>query len=191
VTRDLLHQEDVRALVREAYRDAAPSGGAVAAAVYMPNELARLPAVSIDHALGVASPVRHAGLHPGETVLDLGCGAGIDTMLAAHQVGRGGHVYALDFLPEMLERTEQAAAAAGLANVEPVEGTMEAIPLSDSSVDAVISNGSINLSPRKARVFAECARVVRAGGRLCVADVTVREEELPPEILTHPAAWAG
>jgi arsenite methyltransferase len=91
----------------------------------------------------------------------------------------------------MLERTEQAAAAAGLANVEPVEGTMEAIPLSDSSVDAVISNGSINLSPRKARVFAECARVVRAGGRLCVADVTVREEELPPEILTHPAAWAG
>jgi arsenite methyltransferase len=191
VTRDLLHQEDVRALVREAYRDAAPSEGAVAAAVYMPTELARLPAVSIDHALGVASPVRHAGLRPGETVLDLGCGAGIDTVLAAHQVGRGGHVYALDFLPEMLERTEQAAAAAGLANVEPVEGTMEAIPLPDSSVDAVISNGSINLSPRKARVFAECARVVRAGGRMCVADVTVREEELPPEILTHPAAWAG
>jgi len=191
VTRDLLHQEDVRDLVRTAYRDAAPSGGAVAEAVYTPDELTDVPAVAHEHALGVASPVRHAGLQPGETVLDLGCGGGLDTVLAARRVGRAGHVYALDFLPEMLERTEAAGAAAGLTNVEAIEATMEEIPLADESVDVVISNGAINLSPRKARVFAEAARVLRAGGRLCVADLTVREEELPPEILTHPAAWAG
>jgi arsenite methyltransferase len=191
VSRDLLHQEDVRTLVRNAYRDAAPSGGAVADALYLPEELSRVPDVSREHALGVASPVRHAGLQPGETVLDLGCGAGLDTVLAARAVGRAGHVHALDFLPEMLERTEEAIAASGLANVETVEATMESIPLADSAVDVVISNGSINLSPRKARVFAECARVLTDGGRLCVADLTVREEELPPEILTHPAAWAG
>jgi arsenite methyltransferase len=191
VTHDLLHQEDVRALVRGAYREAAPSGGAVADALYLPDELALVPGVARDHAVGVASPVRHAALIPGETVLDLGCGAGIDTMLAAHGVGRSGRVHALDFLPEMLERTREAATAAGIANVFTLEATMEAIPLPDASVDVIISNGAINLSPRKARVFAECARVTRPRGRLCVADLTVREEELPPEILTHPAAWAG
>jgi ubiquinone/menaquinone biosynthesis C-methylase UbiE len=100
-------------------------------------------------------------------------------------------VLALDFLPEMLERTEAAAAQAGLDNVEPVEGDMEAIPLPDATVDHVISNGVINLAPRKARVLAECARVLRPGGRLTVSDLTVDEEELPPEILTHPATWAG
>jgi arsenite methyltransferase len=191
MTRDLLHQEDVRALVRKAYREAAPSGGLVADTVYRPEELARVPAVARDHALGVASPVPYAELVPGETVLDLGCGGGIDTVLAAQQVGRGGRVYGLDFLPEMLERTAESVAAAELRNVELLEAPMEAIPLADASVDVVVSNGSINLSPRKARVFAECARVTRPGGRLCVADLTVREEELPPEILTHPAAWAG
>jgi ubiquinone/menaquinone biosynthesis C-methylase UbiE len=100
-------------------------------------------------------------------------------------------VIALDFLPEMLERTAAAGGEAGLDNVETLEGEMEAIPLPDASVDCVISNGVLNLSPRKARVFAECARVVRRGGELCVADLTLEEEELPPEVLTHPAAWAG
>ena len=98
---------------------------------------------------------------------------------------------ALDFLPEMLERTASAAEEAGLDNVEPLEGAMEEIPLADASVDLVISNGVINLSPRKARALAECARVLRPGGEFCVADLTVEEEELPPEVLTHPAAWAG
>ena len=191
MSRDLLHQDDVRTLVRDAYRAAAPSGGAVAQTLYDVEDLAVLPPVSREFALGVASPVRHARLAAGETVLDLGCGAGADAVLAARAVGRSGRVYALDFLPEMLERTEEAVAATGLDNVEPVAATMEAIPLADDAVDVVVSNGAINLSPRKARVFAECARVLRAGGRLCVADLTVREEELPPEILTHPAAWAG
>jgi SAM-dependent methyltransferase len=86
---------------------------------------------------------------------------------------------ALDFLPEMLQRTAAAAHQAGLKNVEPVEGEMEAIPLPDASVDLVISNGVINLSARKARVMAECARVLRPGGRLCVSDLTVEQDDLP------------
>jgi ubiquinone/menaquinone biosynthesis C-methylase UbiE len=100
-------------------------------------------------------------------------------------------VLAPDFLPEMLERTEAAAAQAGLDNVEPLESDMEAIALPDASVEHVISNGVINLARRKARVLAACARVLRPGGRLTVSDLTVDEEELPPEILTHPATWAG
>jgi SAM-dependent methyltransferase len=98
---------------------------------------------------------------------------------------------ALDFLPEMLERTAYAATQAGLDNVVPTEGELEAIPLPDDSVDVVISNGVINLSARKARVMAESARVLRTGGRLCVSDLTVEQDDLPPEILTQPAAWAG
>lgn len=91
----------------------------------------------------------------------------------------------------MLERTEAAARAAGLTNVETLLGEMEAIPLPDDSVDHVISNGVINLSPRKARVLAECARVLRRTGKFCVSDLTVNPDDLPPEVLTHPAAWAG
>ena len=91
----------------------------------------------------------------------------------------------------MLERTAEAAADAGLDNIEPLEGEMEGIPLPDGSVDHVISNGVINLSPRKARVLADCARVLKPGGKFCVSDLAVEEGALPPEVLTHPAAWAG
>ncbi len=98
---------------------------------------------------------------------------------------------ALDFLPEMLERTRTAASEAGLGNVDTLDGEIEAIPLPDESVDAIISNGVVNLPPRKSRVLAECARVLRSGGELCISDLTVDDEELPPEVLTHPAIWAG
>ena len=108
-----------------------------------------------------------------------------------HQLFAEGLSQALDFLPEMLERTAAAATEAGLDNVEPLEGEMESIPLPDDSVDVVISNGVLNLSPRKARALAECARVLRPGGRLCVSDLTVDQDDLPPEVMTHPAAWAG
>jgi arsenite methyltransferase len=124
-------------------------------------------------------------------VLDIGCGGGVDTVIAAHMVAPGGKVIGLDFLPEMLERTQQAAVEAGVKNVETIEGEMEAIPLPTGSVDHVISNGVINLSPRKKRVLLECARVLRRGGGFCVSDLTVDERLLPPEVLTHPAAWAG
>jgi ubiquinone/menaquinone biosynthesis C-methylase UbiE len=150
-----------------------------------------MPQSAIEGALGVGNHLRHAEIDAGETLLDLGCGAGIDTILAAQRTGPTGRVIALDFLPEMLERTTTAAAEAGVDIIEPLEGDIEAIPLADDSVDHVISNGVINLAPRKARVLAECARVLRPGGKLTVADLTVDDEELPTEILAHPATWAG
>lgn len=188
MSRDLLHADEVRQAVREAY--AAVDGGtsAVARKLYSPEELALVPAAAVDRALGVANHLRHARLEQDDVVLDLGCGAGIDAILAARRAGR---VIGLDFLPVMLERTAAAAAEAGLDNVETLEGELEAIPLPDGSVDHVISNGVVNLSPRKSRVLAECARVLRPGGRLTLSDLTVGDEELPPEILLHPATWAG
>jgi arsenite methyltransferase len=189
--RDLMHAQEIKDLVREAYAGIDASTGAVAARLYDADELARVPWRAVERAFGVANHLRHAAIEPGETILDVGCGAGIDTILAGRRTGPDGRVLALDFLPEMLERTAAAAAEAGLANVEVVEGEMEAIPLPDASVDHVISNGVLNLSPRKARALAECARVLRPGGKLTISDLTLVEEELPPEILTHPAAWAG
>jgi arsenite methyltransferase len=191
VTRDLMHSAQTKELVRTAYAAVDGSSEAVARRLYSAEELDQVPRTAMEGALGVANHLRHAAIEPGETVLDIGCGAGIDSILAARRTGPAGRVLALDFLPEMLERTAAAATEAGLANVEPLESDMEAIRLPDGRVDHVISNGVINLAPRKARVLAECARVLRSGGRLTVSDLTVDEEELPPEILTHPATWAG
>ncbi|MFG3499105.1 methyltransferase domain-containing protein [Streptomyces sp. NPDC047928] len=191
MSRDLMHSAEVRQLVRDAYRNVPASTAAVARKLYTPEELAEVPRAAVDRALGVADHVPFAGIRPGETVLDIGCGGGIDTILAARRTGPGGRVLALDFLPEMLHRTREAAADAGLTNIEPLQGEMEAIPLPDDSVDVIVSNGVINLSARKSRVMAECARVLRPGGRFCVSDLTVGQDGLPPEILTQPAAWAG
>jgi SAM-dependent methyltransferase len=190
-TRDLMRSAEIKEIVRSAYGTVDTSSESVARKLYSPEELAQVPQSAIEGALGVGNHLSHAQIDAGETLLDLGCGAGIDTIIAAHRTGPTGRVIALDFLPEMLERTSAAAAEIGLANVEPLEGDIEAIPLPDASVDQVISNGVINLAPRKARVLAECARVLRPGGKLTLADLTVAEEELPPEILTHPATWAG
>jgi arsenite methyltransferase len=191
MSRDLIHAEEVRTIVRDAYGAIDSSTEAVACKLYSPEELALVPRSAVERALGVGNHLRHAEIEPGETVLDVGCGGGIDSILAAHRTGPSGRVIALDFLPEMLERTAEAAAQAGLGNIETLEGEMEAIPLPDGSVDHVISNGVINLAPRKRRVLAECARVLRQGGKFSVSDLTVGDEELPPEILTHPATWAG
>ncbi len=189
---DLLHSEDRKAFVRQAYQAVESTHGTVACKLYSDEQLALVPASARDIALGVGNHMAFAEIRPGDVVLDIGCGGGIDTVLAARATGPGGTVFALDFLPEMLERTVAAATEAGLADVvQPVEGEMEAVPLPDDSVDVIISNGVINLSPRKARVFAECARVLRAGGRFCVSDITIVEDQLPPEVLVHPAAWAG
>lgn len=174
--------------MREAYGGVSGGTREVAEKLYSAEELALVPDSAIDRALGVANHLRHAELRAEDVVLDLGCGAGIDTILAA---GRASLVLGLDFVPAMLERTKAAAQAAGLENVETVAGEIEAIPLDDATVDHVISNGVLNLSARKSRVLAECARVLRPGGRLTVSDLTVEDEELPPEILTHPATWAG
>lgn len=191
MTKDLMYSAEVKQVVRDAYSGIDRSTEAVAEKLYSREELARLPRSAIERSLGVANHMPFAEIEPGDTVLDIGCGGGIDSFLAAARTGEGGRVIALDFLPEMLERTAAGAAAAGIHNVEPLESEMEAIGLPDDSVDVIVSNGVINLSPRKARVMAECARVLRPGGRLCVSDLTVVQDELPPEIATQPAAWAG
>lgn len=185
---DLMHKEEVQQLVRDAYAaiETPANAGAV---LYEPEQLERLPASAGEWSLGIGNPVAHADLRPGDVVLDLGCGAGIDTILAAQKVAPDGRAVGLDLLPEMLERAQLHAKEVGV-DIEWLEGEMEAIPLPDDSVDAVVSNGVINLSPRKTRVFYEIARVLRPGGRICVADMAV-DEELPSEILTHPSAWAG
>lgn len=186
-----MRTEEVKGIVRNAYAAIGSTTEAVAHKLYSDEELAQVPRSAIERALGVGNHLRFAEIESGETILDLGCGAGIDSVLAARRTGRSGRVIGLDFLPEMLERTAAAAAEAGLENIETLEAEMEAIPLPDESVDHVISNGVVNLSARKRRVLAECARVLRPGGRLSVSDLTVGGEELPPEIMLHPATWAG
>src|SRR5215218_10495975 len=178
MSHDLMYGAEVKALVRRAYRNLPATTAAVAHKIYSDTELAAVPRTAVDRALGVANHLRFAGIRPAETILDLGCGGGIDTILAAQRTGPTGRVIALDFLPEMLDRTADAVQEAGLTNVELVEGEMEAIPCPDASVDLIISNGVINLSARKARVMAECARVLRRGGRLCVSDFTVDQDQL-------------
>lgn len=191
MSRDLMRTAEIKELVRDAYRHVPPTTAAVAHKLYSVDELSGVPASAVNRALGVANHLRYADIRTGETVLDIGCGGGIDTILAARPAGPTGRVLALDFLPEMLDRTAAAVREAGLDNVVPLDGEMEAIPLPDASVDLIVSNGVINLSARKARVMAECVRVLRPGGRLCISDLTVEQDELPAEIATQPAAWAG
>jgi arsenite methyltransferase len=187
---DLLGQASIKAMVCEAYRGVIGKATCVAERLYDPEQLAHLSAGAIAQALGVGNPIRAAKLQPGEVVLDLGCGGGIDTILAAHAVHPGGKAIGLDVLKEMLELASRNAAESGVTNIEWLRGEIEAISLPDASVDVVLSNGVVNLSPRKSRVFAEMFRVLRPGGRFVVADIVV-DEDLPPEIFTNPAAWAG
>jgi arsenite methyltransferase len=187
---DLLAQDAIRSVVRQTYGAVQPTDRRVADRFYSSDELLALPAETVHMALGVGNPVRHAGLRPGEDVVDLGSGGGIDCLLAGHAVGPSGSVVGVDFLADMVDRATVAATEDGRDNVRFVEGLIEALPLPDASVDVVISNGVVNLSPRKVRVLAEAYRVLRPGGRLAIVDL-VLEHDLPPEIQTHPAAWAG
>ncbi len=192
MAQDLLHQEEIKEVVRQAY-SALPSGGgrAVVERLYDPEQVSAVPSGAIDWALGVGNPVRSADLAPGQVVLDVGSGGGIDTILAARAVGPTGRAIGIDLLGEMCERARTHAEQAGVSGwTEFRQGEMEAIPLGDESVDVVISNGVINLSARKSRALAEIYRVLRPGGSLCVADLVV-DDELPPEVLTSDSAWAG
>jgi len=191
-TRDLMFQDEIKETVRQAYAAIETGGGeTVARRLYSEQELAEVPPDAIEWALGVGNPVRYALLQPGETVLDIGSGGGIDTILAAHRVGSEGKAIGLDVVEQMLERARGHAAEVGVDGwTEFLEGEMEDIPLPDGSVDVVISNGVLNLSARKSRALAEIFRVLGPGGRISLADLTV-EGELPPEVANDQSAWAG
>ena len=189
---DLMYKAEIQQLIRDVYRDVDVEGRPDRVMCpYSDAELASLPAGAVAWSFGTGNPVAWADLQPGETVVDLGSGGGIDAILAARQVAPDGEVLGIDLLPEMVQRATDNAAAAGVHNVRFAEGEMEAIPLPDGSVDAVISNGVISLSARKVRVFSEILRVLRPGGRICLSDMTLEAEQLPSEVLVHPAAWAG
>jgi arsenite methyltransferase len=188
--KDLMYAEDIQQLVVDAYRALDEPGGP-GSRFYTEECLSALPDEARGWVLGVGNPVAWANLDSGETVIDLGCGAGVDTLLSAARTAPEGRAVGVDLLPEMVERARSFAARAGVENVAFHHAQMESLPLPDESVDVVISNGSINLSARKSRVLAEAHRVLRPGGRLCVSDLTITEEELPTQILTHPSAWAG
>lgn len=180
----------IRAIVRDTYGRVISDGAAVAEALYRPAELAGLPRGAVALALGVGHPVRYAALGPGQVVLDLGCGAGIDTLLAARLVGPTGRAIGLDMTPEMVARAREHARQAELGHVEILEGLIETIPLPDECVDVIVSNGVLNMSNRKSRVIAETARVLRPGGRVSIADLVI-DDDLPEEVLKSPAAVAG
>jgi SAM-dependent methyltransferase len=181
--------EDARSIIRTTYESAAPAGRDVAQGLYAADELAGLAEGPIRWAFGVGNPVRHAGLRPGDVVLDVGCGAGLDTLLAARRVAPDGRVVAIDMTPAMLDRARRHAASMRIENVEWHEAFMEALPLPDAAVDVVLCNGVLNLSTRKSRALAEMRRVLRPGGRLALADL-VLTESLPEEIQRDAVALA-
>jgi arsenite methyltransferase len=175
--------------------DCGTSGTAVeiaeaAARLYSQEELANLPDSVTDISLGCGNPTAIAELQPGEVVLDLGSGGGIDCFLAARKVGPEGRVIGLDMTPDMIKLARRNARKMGAKNVEFRYGEMEDIPLPDESVDVIISNCVINLSPDKGAVFAEVYRVLRPGGRVSVSDIVVHGE-LPQRIRDRLDAWAG
>jgi arsenite methyltransferase len=141
---------------------------------YPAEQLARVPEAAVESFAGVANPFSHGGLAPGEHVLDIGSGAGTDSLVAAQMVGQQGRVVGIDMTPEMLAKARGAAEEAGFAHVEFIAGEVEELPFADASFDVVISNGVIDLIPDKDAVFSGIYRVLRPGGRIQFADVTIQ-----------------
>jgi arsenite methyltransferase len=158
--------------------------------LYETGETGGLPEEAVLASLGCGNPTALASLAPGETVLDLGSGGGIDVLLSARRVGPGGKVYGLDMTDEMLELARENQAKAGISNAEFLKGDIEEIPLPDASVDVIISNCVINLAADKAKVLREAFRVLRPGGRFAVSDIVVRGE-VPAEVRRSMELWIG
>jgi SAM-dependent methyltransferase len=199
--------ENLKAIVKEKYGNAAlrvTSGGSaccgpgtppgqcdpVTSNLYDATQTTDLPPEAVLASLGCGNPTALAQLSPGETVLDLGSGGGIDVLLSARRVGPTGKAYGLDMTDEMLALARENQRKAGVENVEFLKGEMEEIPLPDASVDVIISNCVINLSGDKDRVLAESFRVLKPGGRFAVADVVVRGP-VPAEIRRSIELWIG
>jgi SAM-dependent methyltransferase len=159
--------------------------------LYEDSQAAAIPAEAMLASLGCGNPTALAGLKPGEVVLDLGSGGGIDVLLSAKRVGPTGKAYGLDMTDEMLALARENQARSGLANVEFLKGEIEHIPLPDNSVDVIISNCVINLSADKDRVIAEAFRVLKPGGRFAVSDVVVKGDEVPGAVRRSMELWLG
>jgi arsenite methyltransferase len=202
MTEHVTGADDIRELVRERYADLAQqaTGGerccapeeraAFGVERYTDGDRADLPDAAALASLGCGNPTAVADLHPGQTVLDLGSGGGIDVLLSAKRVGPNGIAYGLDMTDEMLELAHENSQEAGVTNVRWLKGFLEDIPLPDESVDVVISNCVINLSPDKATVLEEASRVLKPGGMFAVTDV-VADRDVTDEIRQDKAQWAG
>src|SRR5437660_751639 len=188
---------DIKETVRSKYgqlaREAESGGQAccdsVTSNIYADDELAALPQTAANASLGCGNPTMLANLNPGEIVLDLGSGGGIDVLLSARRVGPTGKAYGLDMTDEMLELARENQQKAGVGNVEFLKGEIENIPLPENSVNVIISNCVINLSANKDRVLSEAFRVLKPGGRFAVSDIVVRGE-IPTEIRRKVELWA-
>jgi arsenite methyltransferase len=168
-----------------------PTGRAWAEDLEYPTTLlGRIPEATVESFAGVANHFTLGLIGEGETVLDLGCGAGTDLLIAAQMVGPGGRAIGIDMTPSMVERARLSATEMGLANVEVHDGLIEQLPLADESVDVVISNGVIDLVPDKDAVFSEIRRVLKPGGRLQIADVVIHRE-VSEEAKRDIDLWTG
>lgn len=193
-------RDELRRQISEKYRDVAldpakgfhfHTGRPLALMLgYDASEMDGLPQGTIDSFAGTGNPFSMGRLATGEHVLDIGCGAGFDTLQAAAQVGPSGRVIAIDMTPAMLDKTRAGAAEMGLRNVETMPGFMEELPVEDSSIDVVISNGVVNLTPDKVSVMREVFRVLKPGGRFQIGDIIVHKE-VPQDAKDDIDLWSG
>ena len=165
-------------------------GDPISSSLYSEDQTANLPAAAVAASLGCGNPTALAQLEPGQVVLDLGSGGGIDVLLSAKRVGPTGKAYGLDMTDQMLALARENQREAGATNVEFLKGTIESIPLPDNAVDVIISNCVINLSSDKDAVLREAFRVLKPGGRFAVSDVIVRGD-VPPDVRRNMELWVG